>query len=99
MNKTTRSAKTIRGSSFEIFCKNPSNIHAYKYISGILSEIQVTYSDIENEMKRGVADATEDGYYFVTSGRNVQILKRGDVENRIFLVDYLGRTDRSLFLL
>jgi hypothetical protein len=96
MNRSTRAAKKIHGSTFEIVCKDPSRMRVLQYSQGVLSELHPSYDPIDNNMYQSFVQADVDGYYFVISGRNSQILKKGDIENRIFLVDHLMRDDLDL---
>jgi len=63
---------------------------------GTLRIIHPIFSGIDNDITVGVCSADADGYYFVRSGKNVQSLKRGSVQSRLFLFDGLGRQDLDL---
>lgn len=96
MNSATRSSKSIAGDSFSIFCDEDAVLLVASYALGVFTEKTVTYSLKNNGLKEAVVPSTENGYYFIVSGRNAQILKKGNAEYKLFFIDGQGREDLEL---
>jgi hypothetical protein len=96
VNSATRKSKRINGDSFDIYAPVESRIRVFSYILNTLTEINVTYTEIDNGMKEAKVDAVSDGYYFVWSGNTVQSLTRGNVPYFLFYFDPKKREDLDL---
>jgi len=96
MNATTRSSRVIVGNTFSVFCDNDSSVEVFRFSSGQLSTVSVTYTQKENDFKEAEIASSQDGYYFVRSGRNVQSLKKGNIPYQLFLFDGNQNEDLEL---
>jgi hypothetical protein len=96
MNAATRKSKKITGDYFEIYAPVESQIEVFSYIGDTLSEISVTYTEIENNMKEARVSADSDGYYFVRAGNTVQSLVKGVPPYLIFYFDPKKREDLDI---
>jgi hypothetical protein len=96
MNATTRTPRRLQEDFFSVYCGESSSIEVFSFISGQLSSFNVSYTQRNNGFKSAEIQATADGYYFVRSGKNIQSLKKGNVEYKLFFFDGLQRSDLEI---
>ena len=88
--------REIKGDTFAVIAKKDSEVHIFKYVSGIFSEVDVIFTEKTDTLKETVVPAGEIGYYFVVAGRAMSVHRKGDVQKRFFLYDGKKRSDLQL---
>lgn len=96
MSIATRTSIPIVGDGFKIYCDIDSSVEVMSYISGQIKQLDVSYIQNDSGFKVATITASADGYYFVRSGRNVQSLKKGNAEYKLFIFDGLKRDNLDL---
>ncbi len=79
-----------------MYCEEDSSVEVFSFISGQLSSFNVSYVGRSNGFKSAEITASADGYYFIRSGRNIQSLKKGNTEYKLFFFDGLQRDDLDI---